>query len=312
MTESGPTLPTTVLSGFLGAGKTTLVNHLLRNAGEQKIMVLVNDFGSLPIDRDLIASEQGNVLTLANGCACCSMGGDLFEAFSAVLDFTPRPDQLLIEASGVAEPARIANFAKAEPELSLNSIVSLADAMEFETMQDDARVGAVLKEQVRSAHLLLISKCDLADQDRIARVEGLLRSLNPAAPILRMAGGDISADVFFGHGLDASDFEVISHNHAHDHSHEDIFERWSLPLDGPADRKALKAAINELPASVLRLKGIFRDRETERLWSLHKAGSLVQIAPLGEDVDRPTGLVAISIAGTDSNARLDAAFKACA
>ena len=160
MTTRETPLPLTVLSGFLGAGKTTLVNHLLRHANGQKILVLVNDFGYLPIDRDLIEAENGNLLTLANGCACCSMGGDLFEAFVTALEFLPPPDQLLIEASGVAEPARIANYARAEPDLRLNAIVTVVDGENFLSEDRDHRVEHIVQEQISSAHLLLLNKGD--------------------------------------------------------------------------------------------------------------------------------------------------------
>ena len=108
-------LPVTLVSGYLGAGKTTLINHLLRHANGRRLMVMVNDFGELPIDTDLIESRLGNTITLANGCICCSIGTDLAGAFIDLLNLDPMPDHLLIEASGVAEPHRIANIARAEP-----------------------------------------------------------------------------------------------------------------------------------------------------------------------------------------------------
>ena len=126
MTENNTPLPVTIISGYLGSGKTTLVNHLLRHSDGRRIVVLVNDFGELPIDADLIISADGDTINLANGCACCSMGGDLFNALVDVLDRSPPPQYLLIEASGVADPARIANIARAEPDLRLDEVDAMA------------------------------------------------------------------------------------------------------------------------------------------------------------------------------------------
>lgn len=126
-------LPVTLISGYLGAGKTTLVNHVLRNTNGRKFLVMVNDFGELPIDADLIESDDGDTITLANGCICCSMNGDLAGAFIDLLNRDPLPDHLLIEASGVAEPNRIANLARAEPDLSLHGIIVLRTALTWKT-----------------------------------------------------------------------------------------------------------------------------------------------------------------------------------
>jgi hypothetical protein len=104
------TVPVTVVGGYLGAGKTTLVNHLLRHAEGRRLVVMVNDFGDTPIDAALIAARDGDTLALSNGCICCSMGGDLVAAFDTAIRLAQRADALVIEASGVAEPDRIADF----------------------------------------------------------------------------------------------------------------------------------------------------------------------------------------------------------
>ena len=104
-------LPVTVIGGYLGAGKTTLVNHLLRHAGGRRIAVLVNDFGALPIDADLIEARDGDLLAIAGGCVCCSYGSDLMDALAALLERSPRPDHLVIETSGVALPGSVARSA---------------------------------------------------------------------------------------------------------------------------------------------------------------------------------------------------------
>src|SRR6056300_490452 len=111
---SNKVVPITIIAGFLGTGKTGLLNHLLAHAEGRRLTALVNDFGALNIDSELIAAQNGNQISLANGCVCCSIGDDLTLALAQVMNQTPRPDHILIEASGVADPARIAGFAQVD------------------------------------------------------------------------------------------------------------------------------------------------------------------------------------------------------
>ncbi|MDP5350234.1 MAG: GTP-binding protein, partial [Paracoccaceae bacterium] len=126
-----PRLPLTVIGGYLGAGKTTLINRLLREDHGQRVLVMVNDFGAINIDADLLVSADGDTMTLTNGCVCCTMGADLFMAMGDALDRRPRPDHLVIEASGIADPARIATAARAEPDMAYGGIAVVVDAMHW-------------------------------------------------------------------------------------------------------------------------------------------------------------------------------------
>jgi len=275
MTTRETPLPLTVLSGFLGAGKTTLVNHLLRHANGQKILVLVNDFGNLPIDRDLIEAENGNLLTLANGCACCSMGGDLFEAFVTALEFHPPPDQLLIEASGVAEPARIANYARAEPDLRLNAIVTVVDGENFLSSDRDHRVEHVVEEQISSAHLLLLNKCDKINDTQKEEVHRQLQQLNPFTSVIEMVNGQVPTDLVF----DMDTTSRSSRDVAVDlHDHGDIFESWSYQTDQAFQLTDLRNILENLPPTILRFKGIFLAKPDLERWTIHKVGSLIDVA----------------------------------
>jgi len=309
MTRNQP-LPMTVLAGFLGAGKTTLVNHLLRHSNGQKIMVLVNDFGELPIDQDLIAAQDGDILTLANGCACCSMGGDLYKAFDAALSFSPAPDHLLIEASGVAEPTRIANFARAEPDLTLNSIITMVDAANFDETISKPRLSDIVEAQVSTAHMILLNKCDLASAQELSKCEILLKELNSKAPVLKITRGKLSSEVFFGAEMDPPEGDAIS-DKPHSHSHEADFARWSLQTDCVIDKTTLRDGLANLPSSILRFKGIFRAKGEAKLWTVHKVGPHVNITPLSPDItfSGKTGFVAIGLQGTSFEKSLNATFQ---
>lgn len=153
-------LPLTVIGGYLGAGKTTLINRLLAQPHRLHLMVMVNDFGAINIDETLIAARGEDIIALTNGCVCCTMGADLFMAIGDALDRRPRPDHLIIEASGIADPKAIANTAIAEPDLSYAGIVTLVDALNIVDLLDDPLVGPQVRGQIEVADLVLQTKTD--------------------------------------------------------------------------------------------------------------------------------------------------------
>lgn len=294
-------LPVTLVSGYLGAGKTTLINHLLRHAGGRRLMVMVNDFGELPIDTDLIESRQGNTITLANGCICCSIGADLAGAFIDLLNLSPLPDHLLIEASGVAEPHRIANLARAEPDLELRAIVVLGDAPELMGQAGDELIGAAVHKQLAAADLLLLNKADLAGADDLAETERWLEQTYPALRHMRCEQGRISTEV-----LDTGPSQLPAEGAAADHSHEDHYLRWSFTSDEPLDRSELEAALRALPRGVLRLKGIVQLTGEPGAWAVQCVGARWSIAP--HEDEGPSRLVAIGLKANLSPADLDVLF----
>ena len=161
MTEARHDLPVTIISGYLGAGKTTLVNHLLRHNGGRRIAVAVNEFGALPIDSDLIEGADGNVLTLAGGCICCTFGSDLV---AGLLDLAQRAgsiDHILIEASGVALPGAIAQSLSLVAGLALDAIVVIADAETVCARAADIYMGDTITRQLADADLVIVNKTDL-------------------------------------------------------------------------------------------------------------------------------------------------------
>src|SRR3954452_17242483 len=123
-------IPVTIVGGFLGAGKTTLVNHLLRTA-TRRYAVLVNDFGAISVDAGLIAGADGAVMALANGCVCCSIGPDLGATLASIAARHPKPEHILVEASAVSDPWRIAQLVKLEQDVALDTVLVLVDAEAF-------------------------------------------------------------------------------------------------------------------------------------------------------------------------------------
>ncbi|MEQ1739869.1 MAG: GTP-binding protein, partial [Methyloglobulus sp.] len=153
-------IPVTVIGGYLGAGKTTLLNHILRNNKGIRFAVLVNDFGNINIDVDLIESQDGDTINLANGCICCSLAGGFGAAMLSIRESAVLPDRVLIEASGVSDPFKIAQYAHL-PGFRLDSVIVLADAEFIQKRAADKYVGRQVIQQLKSADLLLLNKVDL-------------------------------------------------------------------------------------------------------------------------------------------------------
>lgn len=175
-------LPLTVIGGFLGAGKTTLVNHLLRHAEGRRIAVLVNDFGRINIDASWIETAAGETIALSNGCVCCQIGGDLAQAISRVLD-APQPfDAVVVEASGVSDPWRIAQVGLADPGLSLDSVVVLVDVSSLLEQARDCLLTDTLERQLRSADFVILNYCDTASAEQLQRVRNWVASVTLGTP----------------------------------------------------------------------------------------------------------------------------------
>src|SRR5262249_48955251 len=134
---SARTIPVTLIGGYLGAGKTTLVNHLLRCSGGRKLAVLVNEFGDLPIDGDLIEAREENLITIAGGCICCSFGSDLVAALMALRTRAPAIDHIIIETSGIALPGSVVQATALLPHLSIDGVIVIADSETIEERSHD-------------------------------------------------------------------------------------------------------------------------------------------------------------------------------
>jgi len=249
--------PFTVIGGFLGAGKTTLLNRVLAGARGPRYAVLVNDFGALAIDEALISAHDGQTIALANGCICCSMSDGFITAMLTLMQAPERFDHVLIEASGVSEPDRIMDFARLDPLLSPDAILVLVDAETLAARMSDPKVGEVVATQIRTADILVLNKTDLVSRETAETVETTLRSLNPTAPVLRSAKGDVPLNVVLGTDLHVTgDSRDRDHHDHHLHHAEEFFDTRTFTAAEPLDRDAFVRFAEALPASIIRGKGV--------------------------------------------------------
>lgn len=183
-------IPVTIVGGYLGAGKTTLVNTLLRNSGGRHIAVLVNDFGDINIDADLIEAAEEDIVRLTGGCACCRIGNDLASALAHVTA-AQNYHHVLVEASGVAQPARMAQAVTFVRSARLSGVVVVCDATVICKRLSDCYVGDLVKQQVVEAGLLILNKSDLVSAADLQICKDELASLNPNARLAEASFGDL-------------------------------------------------------------------------------------------------------------------------
>lgn len=174
-------IPVIVIGGYLGAGKTTLLNHLLRHADGRKIAILVNEFGDLPIDADLIEAKDDEMIAISGGCICCSFGSDMTAALIKLAQLDPAPDYVVIEASGVAMPAAVAASISFLDGFNLGGVVVLADSERIRAQAADEYLGDTMLRQISDADLIVQTKIDLISSDVVQDVRDWLGSANPKA-----------------------------------------------------------------------------------------------------------------------------------
>ena len=258
-------IPFTVVGGFLGSGKTTLVNHLLRHAGGERITVLVNDFGDVAIDADLIEAHDGDTITLANGCICCSIGGELAGAIPTVLAARPRPDRILVEASGIAEPRRIAAYGTL-PGLRPDGTLVLADAETVVARCADDRIGHQVRAQLAQADLIVLTKVDLLDDDEVAARRAWLAATFPGIGVVEARAGVVAPEALLGSGvgLDGSGPGAVPGDAPGDGAPHG-FATCTFEAHDPIPRDELEAWLGALPPAVLRAKGLVRTVEASEV-----------------------------------------------
>jgi G3E family GTPase len=246
-------IPFTVIGGYLGSGKTTLLNQILRQNDGQRIALLVNDFGNINIDTELIEKQDEEVIELSNGCICCTLAAEFYFGIQSILKFDPLPQRVIVEASGVSDPQRIAAYGQT-PGFSLDGVIVVVDAATVREKAMDKYVGRMVCQQIKSADLIILNKIDTVTEHQKLEVMDWLRETSPRCRLIEAQFGGVPIQILLGSALGsiAKDFEI----HAHDHSDDTTYQSWSHVSDKPISRAQIECFANGLPKTVLRAKGI--------------------------------------------------------
>ena len=302
-----PSVPFTVLGGYLGAGKTTLLNQLLSRNSGARLAVIVNDFGNIGIDAELIANQHGNTISLTNGCICCNASDGLANVLDDLRTVADSLDHVIVEASGVSDPVRIGNYALPFG-FELRGVIVLADAEQVRSRSTDKYVGDAVISQLRGADLLVLTKTDLVGQTQLTEVRTWLGETAPGTPIVQSAHGHMSTEVILGDIAPTPVTPTVVASHPVD------YDRWSHVGAGPIDRSVLDAFISRLPEGVLRAKGLVHlSEDLEHRYILQVVGHRVTLTPDPQWVhgeERETRLVVIAAPGALDHERLTASMWA--
>jgi G3E family GTPase len=281
----------TVIGGYLGAGKTTLINRLLAGSAGRRIAVVVNDFGAVGVDAALIRSRTEDTIELTNGCLCCSLTDDLAAVMTALAAREPRLDHVVVEMSGVGQPSAITAWG-AFPGFRPGRTVVCADALSGPARARDRWTGDVVLAQLRAADLVVITKCDLAGEAATAAFRAWLAVAAPAAAVTAAGPGADVAGLLQGAGrarpaaapaAPAADADYVS---------------WSATGRDAVDRAALEAFLRQLAPGIVRVKGLVRVADAPaRRTVVHAVAGRWELADDGPwaEADEPPRLVMIAL-----------------
>lgn len=253
-------VPLTIIGGFLGAGKTSLLNHIVRNTSGARIAVLVNDFGAINIDAKLIVSVEGETISLANGCVCCTIREDLLTEVLRLLDGERTPDQIVIETSGVSSPVPVAETFLDPAVQGIVEVQNLITVLDAELALDEqAEYRDLAISRVVNGDVIVINKVDLVGNKEKLRLRKRIESLVPRARIWETSFGVVPLELVFAgpagyHATDSRRRPPGARGAAERH-HDEQFASWTYRGERPWSFAALHRAVEKMPRDIFRAKG---------------------------------------------------------
>ncbi len=328
-------IPVTIITGFLGAGKTTLIRHLLLNAKGRRLALVINEFGDVGVDGELLrhcgaaTCPADNIIELANGCICCTVAEDFMPAIEALLKRQPRPDHIIVETSGLALPKpliKVFDWPQIRSRLTIDGVIAVVDAEALAAgrfVEPDSTQGQpvhenpleeVYHDQLLSADLVLLNKCDLVSEQRQVALKSEIAALVPRPlKVLGLRDGIVAPEIVLGLMAGAEDDLAARPSHhdaeeAHDH---DDFDSFVAPIAAVRDREAFVATLGQIAArhDILRMKGFIEVEGKPMRLLVQAVGGRIQHhfdRPWSDGEARSSRLVVIGQKGLSQSAILAA------
>ncbi|HEV7264090.1 MAG TPA: GTP-binding protein [Falsiroseomonas sp.] len=321
MSETTDQIPVTVLTGYLGAGKTTLLNRILSENHGKRFAVVINEFGELGVDNDLVVDADEEVFEMNNGCICCTVRGDLIRIIGGLMKRKGRFDGIIVETTGLADPAPVAQTFFVDEDVKratkLDAIVTVVDAKHLPARLKDS---AEAQEQVAFADIIVLNKMDLVSEAEAAEVERLIKAINPYAEIRRSTKSDVPLDAVVGRDAfnlarileKEPDFLSGEDHHEHDSAVNSVSFEVSRPIEAEKFNAWISQLLQAKGQDLLRTKGILHYAGDNRRFAFQAVHMIADGDYIGEAKEGDPRKSKIVFIGRDLNRpQLRRGFEAC-